>query len=414
MRYFKRFIVALLSLIVLSAAGLIAVYFVANKKLDEMIQECELKEKEILSRLQSIRIEFTVADITVSVDYSDLVDIQISKNIPDISKVFTNDYALSVKRTVVEESVRDMLGSLYVAPKESQILYDKEYGWYIEHGDVSRNIDVDKACSYLMESLLSPASSYSLDKFVDTATTNEDPWLIQNYEKVEWMNNFVVSYGGTDYIGHDFLYNFVFGYSLDTESIDLSFIKEDLETRYNTVDKELQFSTSTGETVSVPYVTYGVKLNWKKEESEIRDAISNKESLIKDSPAMTGYDDIQSEYIEVSIQDQHVWHYVSGELCCDTDCVTGTKGVHDTPTGVYYVTERIKGKWLTGPTWRSWVDRWMRLTNSGIGLHDASWRKSFGDNIYSYNGSHGCINLPTKYAYSLFDEIENGVAVIVY
>ena len=56
----------------------------------------------------------------------------------------------------------------------------------------------------------------------------------------------------------------------------------------------------------------------------------------------------------------------------------------------------------------------MRMTNSGIGLHDADWRSSFGGKIYTYNGSHGCINLPPDFAYELYDRIERKICVIIY
>ena len=50
--------------------------------------------------------------------------------------------------------------------------------------------------------------------------------------------------------------------------------------------------------------------------------------------------------------------------------------------------------------------RWMRLTNSGIGLHDATWRGRFGGAIYERDGSHGCINLPKTFAYELYDFVK--------
>ena len=56
----------------------------------------------------------------------------------------------------------------------------------------------------------------------------------------------------------------------------------------------------------------------------------------------------------------------------------------------------------------------MRLTNSGVGLHDAYWRKSFGGSIYKTSGSHGCINLPKSFAYKLYDETYVNMPVIIY
>jgi lipoprotein-anchoring transpeptidase ErfK/SrfK len=52
--------------------------------------------------------------------------------------------------------------------------------------------------------------------------------------------------------------------------------------------------------------------------------------------------------------------------------------------------------------------------NRNIGMHDASWRKEFGKNIYMTRGSHGCINMPPKAAKKVFENIKRGVAVVVY
>ena len=98
----------------------------------------------------------------------------------------------------------------------------------------------------------------------------------------------------------------------------------------------------------------------------------------------------------------------------ESDCVTGTKGRNDTPHGVYFITQYMDGKYLTGATYRTWVNRWMRITDRGHGLHDATWRSSFGGNIYTYDGSHGCINLPKQFAYDLFDTVGSGTCVVIY
>ena len=52
--------------------------------------------------------------------------------------------------------------------------------------------------------------------------------------------------------------------------------------------------------------------------------------------------------------------------------------------------------------------------NNNIGIHDASWRASFGGNIYQSRGSHGCINTPYAAAKKIFDVIEKGDPIVVY
>lgn len=51
---------------------------------------------------------------------------------------------------------------------------------------------------------------------------------------------------------------------------------------------------------------------------------------------------------------------------------------------------------------------------NNVGMHDASWRSSFGSNIYKTSGSHGCVNLPASAAKKIFENIEKGDPVLVY
>ena len=113
-----------------------------------------------------------------------------------------------------------------------------------------------------------------------------------------------------------------------------------------------------------------------------------------------------STYIEVDKELQHVYLVSDNEVVMDSDCVTGRPRGHSTPEGIFFISEIKTNKTLTGPGYSSFVYRWMRLTNSGIGLHDATWRGRFGGAIYERDGSHGCINLPKAFAYELYDFVK--------
>ena len=52
--------------------------------------------------------------------------------------------------------------------------------------------------------------------------------------------------------------------------------------------------------------------------------------------------------------------------------------------------------------------------NGGIGIHDATWRSKFGGDIYKYDGSHGCINLPLSFAAQVYEIAEPGMPVLCY
>lgn len=120
-------------------------------------------------------------------------------------------------------------------------------------------------------------------------------------------------------------------------------------------------------------------------------------------------------YVDVDITNQTMTLFVNGLPVLSSPCVTGTpKNDRSTPKGAFYIMEKIPGKRLKGDTWDVWVDRWMKFTSGSVGLHDASWRKKFGGNIYLSNGSHGCVNLPKDVAYTLYDMVVVGTPVVVH
>ncbi len=119
-------------------------------------------------------------------------------------------------------------------------------------------------------------------------------------------------------------------------------------------------------------------------------------------------------YVDVDIPNQTVTYILNGEAVLSSACVTGCVNKNrSTPTGVFAVYGHRKGTYLTGPTWKNWVDYWMPFAG-GCGLHDATWRSNFGGEIYKTNGSHGCVNLPHDVAEQLFDMINIGTVVIVH
>ena len=125
---------------------------------------------------------------------------------------------------------------------------------------------------------------------------------------------------------------------------------------------------------------------------------------------------IGNTYVEVDKERQHMWLYIDGDLKLESDVVTGNTG-HNTPTssGVWYIYFMDTNRHLQGSYGTSFVYRWMRFTPDGQGLHDATWRSKFGGEIYKYDGSHGCVNLPKNIAFELYDNYAfNGLPVVIF
>ena len=201
---------------------------------------------------------------------------------------------------------------------------------------------------------------------------------------------------------------------------------EKLGSKYNTMGSSRPFTTAYGSKINVYGGDYGWKIYFDKEKAQlIKELKSGKD--VEREPVYSykarcrksAKNDIGNSYVEVSISNQEVWLFVNGECKVNSSVVTGdpTKG-HQTYTGVYALTYKQRNATLTGPnagggSYSSKVSFWMPF-NGGQGLHDATWRPSFGGSIYRGNGSHGCVNCPYSTAAVLYKYVEEGFPVIIY
>ena len=139
----------------------------------------------------------------------------------------------------------------------------------------------------------------------------------------------------------------------------------------------------------------------------------------------TGYDNTTNEgignsYAEVSISDQHLWIYKDGKEVVSTNVVTGkTSTNEDTPKGLWYVMYKespsvLKGSESGSENYSVKVNYWAQFTNSGCGFHDASWRTNWASNAYLNDGSGGCVNTPVSQMKSVYDNLSQAEAVVVY
>lgn len=189
---------------------------------------------------------------------------------------------------------------------------------------------------------------------------------------------------------------------------------------YDTLGKEKEFLATNGETVLIETGTYGWEIDKEKEKEQLKQEILSgekieREPVWKNKAVGFGLKEAGNTYVEISLDEQHLWYYVDGNLTLESDIVSGNKNKNtESDKGFWFLKSKTEGKWLVGPTWRSWVDYWMPYNNSAEGLHDASWRNKFGGNIYKSNGSHGCVNLPSEFAKEIFEKLEVGTPIIIY
>ena len=124
--------------------------------------------------------------------------------------------------------------------------------------------------------------------------------------------------------------------------------------------------------------------------------------------------DYGNSYVEINLTAQHLFMYVDGALVVESDFVSGnlSKGYY-TPTGAYGLTYKERNATLNGQDYSTPVSYWMPFAGN-VGMHDATWRGSFGGSIYKRNGSHGCVNLPYSAAKTIYENISANFPVLVY
>lgn len=282
----------------------------------------------------------------------------------------------------------------------------------IESGDVSINLE-DEGCY-----ITSEAGSDNTDQAM------EDAAITLAADKLESFQDFTITipFGSyTETLDGATISSWL---SLDGSSIVIdddavnAYVKS-LAEKYNTTGKTRSLTTSSGTVVSITPGTYGWILDQASTKQAIVDAINNEQQgevqpVFSQEAYQFGDQDWGPSYVEIDLDAQHVWVYKDGELVVSTDCVSGNASLgRNTPDGAFYILFKQEDATLQGEGYSTPVNFWMPFY-LGCGLHDATWRSSFGGTIYLYSGSHGCINLPYTAAEEIFNNVYSGEPVFVY
>ncbi len=208
------------------------------------------------------------------------------------------------------------------------------------------------------------------------------------------------------------------GEALLNENKVRGYIRE-LDKKYSTLGATRQFKTSDGTIATVSGGDYGWQISVSKETEALLTAIKEGQTIYRE-PISTSVsqsynsNDIGDTYVEISLTKQYLWFYKDGKLLTQGGIVTGDqRRNYSTPQGIYKLDYKQRNATLRGPGYVTPVNYWMPF-NKNIGLHDATWRNSFGGNIYIANGSHGCVNAPYDMAQIIFNNIESGMPIVCY
>lgn len=204
---------------------------------------------------------------------------------------------------------------------------------------------------------------------------------------------------------------------LNDEKVD-GFVKVISET-FGTDGKDRKWEKYKGGTVLLPCKWDGYIVDEAAEKEALLKSVLKGE-MIRREPKYSqegsghGNKEVGDTYVEVDLSHQKMYFFKEGKLELESDIVSGCKRYHnDTPsmiTKIYFMQE---GRTLRGENYATFVYYWMAFYNH-YGLHDATWRGKFGNDIYLTDGSHGCVNLPKDVAAELYGLVEVGTPVVLY
>ncbi len=171
----------------------------------------------------------------------------------------------------------------------------------------------------------------------------------------------------------------------------------------------------------------GLALDQDTLSNQIASAVGQKKSFTGEAPTVKlGFKTetnrvttlAYGKYIEINLSRQYMWVYQDQKVIFESPITSGATGAgFPTVQGLFSVlakqTNRNLNGYAIGYNYNVFVKYWMPFFGN-YGLHDASWRSSFGGSDYYYGGSHGCVNMPLNSAAFLYGWADVGTPVWVH
>ena len=334
-----------------------------------------------------------------------------------------------------EDALSDVINQLTVVANKNQrepvsatySEYSKKEGYVLVPADYGTTIDKAALKKAIVESIVSLEDELNLSDsgcYVAPEVGDDDKTLQKLIEDLNHYVGTTITYefgDDTEFLDAQTISTWLGDedgkIKVDEEAV-LDYVKS-LGKTYNTAYQPKELETSYGTTVTISNGFYGWKIDNEGEVAQIIEDLATGEAITREPVyAQTanshGEKDYGDSYVEINLTAQHLFVYKDGKLVIETDFVSGdvAKG-HSTPTGAFGITYTTTNAVLRGPDYETPVKYWMPFAGD-VGMHDATWRRSFGSNIYKTNGSHGCINLPLSAAKTIYATVEKGYPVLVY
>lgn len=287
-------------------------------------------------------------------------------------------------------------------------------------------LDPEAFSSVLVEQMNAGNSEYQIDCYIQPALTVESETFQNAKAKLDSALQSSVTIKrddisvtlSTDDIASVLTIGDDLTASVDKEKLG-AYVDANIKDQFNTVGKERTVSTLGCGEFTISGGIYGYIVDTKAETEQLaQDILSGgtveREPKYSQEETYKTNGGLGNTYIDVSISQQHVWLVYEGNLIIDTPCVTGNvMNGTTTPTGTYWI--EFKRRNYGMPRYGVTVSYWMPIdTSTGVGLHDAAWRSTFGGSYYRTTGSHGCINLPVSAARTIYNNCFGTMPVVVH
>lgn len=315
---------------------------------------------------------------------------------------------------------------------DAEVKYDDKKGYYIKEGVGGTTLDYHRLGQALVQSLQNNANSVALEDGYQLPTITGESEVVANVMgqiKAISESPTVLEING-DHINLDkeLVESWITFDDDNKISIDQDKVRAYLETldeKYSTFNKVRKFQSTLQGIVDIQPGILGWGIDIDKEVDLLtKDILAAKPTNREPAVISTGGEgageyEIGDTYVEIDLENQHMWLYVKGKVVVSTDIVSGGLGTETVP-GAGVVNEMLQNTNLVGynPNFRvnysTPVSYWIRFDDNSQGIHDASWQGAFGGDVHTYSGSLGCINTPYDAVATIYDKVEIGTPVIVY
>lgn len=308
-------------------------------------------------------------------------------------------------------------------PTKNATIAKTDNGFEIVPEQIGTAIDTNRVLEELGTKIKEGQNTLELEQYVQQPTlTANSPEITANLEKIKKVTDVPYTYiinGQSVAIPKENITSWV-SFDGQNVSVDSNAVRDYVATlgqTYNTSQVSTSFKSTRRGDVSVPPGTYSWTIQVDSEADQLtKDILSGNgmnRTPITQGSATPDHSLVGGTYIEVDLQNQHMWYYKDGALQLETDIVSG-KPSTPTPTGVFYVWNRERNATLVGENYRTPVAYWMPIDWTGVGIHDSNWQPAYGGNLWQTVGSHGCVNTPPGVMAQLFEMTATGTPVIVF